>query len=119
LRPKSGSNDSLLGPTLSLGSKLGRAKWARLSRFLVPTLSPGQNFSLLGPILSPGSKFFGPLGSNLNPFLAQDLVIRLNLSQAQYYKFLLYLKYQLHEFIVKFNIKFLKGSKYGRKKGST
>ncbi len=47
LRPKSGSNDSFLGPTLSPGSKLGRAKWPRLSRFLVLTLSPGQNFSLL------------------------------------------------------------------------
>ncbi len=49
LRPKSGSNDSFLGPTLSPGSKLGRAKWPRLSRFLVPTLSPGQNFNLSVP----------------------------------------------------------------------
>jgi hypothetical protein len=47
LRPKSGSNDSLLGSTLSTGSKLGRAKWPRLSRYLVPTLSPVQNFSIL------------------------------------------------------------------------
>ncbi len=70
LRPKSGSNDSILGPTLSPGSKLCRAKWPRLSRFLVPTLSPGQNFSLLGPTLSPGSK----LGRAKWPCLSRFLV---------------------------------------------